>query len=96
MAYNNSLELLISDDTSVDVLKVKHVDFHHKENGLRHHTSRYDVMVREKKQRLVIRRAQEFLITIHFNRFYDKDFDGVSLVFVISGKEILFWIKFLA
>jgi hypothetical protein len=70
----------------VDILKVFKVELCINENGLAHHTDKYDLMLsKTEKPKLVIRRGQEFFVNIYFNRPYNKDVDGISFLFSILG-----------
>jgi len=63
---------------------------HFKENGVAHHTDKYDAMIRRViPQDLVIRRGQEFVVTLSLSRPFQKDLDGMSFVFSIVGEFIL-------
>lgn len=75
------------DDGSVDILKVFKVDLLFNENGVAHHTEKYDHMLSNEtsSKKLVIRRGQEFYLQIFFNRPFSKDTDGISFLFSIVG-----------
>lgn len=78
--------LIAGDNVGVPILSVVHVDFCIGENGEAHNTSRYEIMERtSKKARLVVRRGQEFFVTITLNRDYDPTIDGISFVFTLEG-----------
>lgn len=65
------------------------VDLNIQENGASHHTEKYEEMSRRViPPDLVVRRGQEFLVTLYLSRDYRKDLDGISFVFSIVGKII--------
>ena len=63
-------------------LTVKDVDLHICENSKLHHTDKFAITKRkEKEPHAVLRRGQDFKVTVTFNRPYNKDKD--DLVFII-------------
>lgn len=75
------------DEVATDILKVFKIDLHIQENGSAHHTEKYDAMIRRIiPQDLIIRRGQEFFVTLFLSREFRKDVDGISFVFSIVGK----------
>ena len=58
------------------------VDFHKEENGESHQTEDYDL------DNLVLRRGQEFKLTIGFDRDFDQDADNIILQFVVGRYNI--------
>lgn len=70
---------------SSNVLTVQSIDFCLSENGNSHHTSRFDVMKKEKDASLVVRRGQSFLLDITFHRQFNPSIDAVSFIFTVAG-----------
>ena len=68
--FNNSL--------AESKLTAKNVDFHNKENRKAHHTDDYEI------QQLIVRRGQEFDVTLTFNRDYKPE-DDVIVVQLATG-----------
>ncbi|XP_076166822.1 transglutaminase isoform X2 [Ptiloglossa arizonensis] len=74
------------EDFEIPVLTITDVDPCIHENGDAHRTSRYELMTRnDDKARLVIRRGQEFYLNLTLSRDYDRNIDGMSLVFTLEG-----------
>nr|KAG5707191.1 hypothetical protein BaRGS_017875 [Batillaria attramentaria] len=63
----------------LEVLTVKDLDLHIKDNAKKHRTSRYHC-VTTKDNQPVLRRGQEFELTLTFNRKYQKDKDDLHLM----------------
>ena len=63
---------------SASQLKSEEVDFHIEQNRKAHRTDEYDA------ENLIIRRGQEFDVTVTFNREYKPDIDVVVLQFVVG------------
>ena len=63
----------MSSDTA---LKAESVDLHIDDNRTEHHTSEYE------HETLLVRRGQQFKVTVTFNRPYDESQDFVVLQFV--------------
>ncbi len=63
-------------------LKIENVDFHLENNRRNHRTNGYD------DDSLIVRRGQEFSITVNVNRAVDTDKEKVSLRFK-TGQFIL-------
>ena len=61
---------------------VRSVDYHCEENAKEHRTSDYDMAILENK--LIVRRGQQFKITVEFDRIYEEKADKISLTFDIG------------
>lgn len=57
-------------------LKPVKTDFHVEENRKKHHTDEYGI------ERLIIRRGQEFNVSVTFDRPFDVEQDKIILQFV--------------
>ncbi|XP_071089058.1 annulin-like [Haliotis cracherodii] len=72
-------------------LHVTHVDLHVPDNTAAHHTDLYECTGdrvsdgTEHKARLVLRRGQEFKMTLHFDRPYDIPKNDITLTFHLEG-----------
>ncbi|XP_012946813.1 protein-glutamine gamma-glutamyltransferase 4 [Aplysia californica] len=62
-----------------NVLTVKAVDLHIKQNTKEHNTSEYDCTERDRNPRLVVRRGQVFILTFTFQRPWSSADDDLSL-----------------
>ncbi|XP_067007547.1 annulin [Anabrus simplex] len=71
----------------LEVLVVRSVDLCLSENGLHHHTSQFDLMEREKDPRLIVRRGQDFKISITLSRAYNAEKDAISFIFTVVDAE---------
>ncbi|KAJ8302695.1 hypothetical protein KUTeg_019091 [Tegillarca granosa] len=83
---------IIPENEPIEVIHVKWVDLHIPANTKDHHTNRYYVTDKNRnkgKLELVVRRGQEFKMTILFDRPYDKNNDDIKLVFEIGLKGSL-------
>lgn len=85
------------------VLRVEKVDFKVKENTKEHRTNEYDISEDPVNPQLVVRRGQQFIIEITFNKPYDvleddlrlvfgvgddpKESKGTQVVFILSAKD---------
>ncbi|XP_041376717.1 uncharacterized protein LOC121389177 [Gigantopelta aegis] len=73
-------------------LRVGHVELHIDENTQRHHTDKYEctesreIMCQALKPELVLRRGDEFLLTIVFDRPYNKKKHDMEIIFKIGTK----------
>ncbi|GLG96849.1 Annulin [Gryllus bimaculatus] len=74
-------------DGRQDILVVKSLDLHLKENGKEHHTGWFEVMGRAENPNLVVRRGFGFLLSITFNRAYDAAKDAISFIFTVEDAE---------
>lgn len=77
----------VIDGTRQGVLSVQNIDFCTDINGEHHHTSRYNLMTRDEKKCLVVRRGQPFTLDLLLNRAYDPDKDAISFIFYVSDIE---------
>ncbi|XP_045193132.2 protein-glutamine gamma-glutamyltransferase K-like [Mercenaria mercenaria] len=67
-----------------DLIQVSKVDLNVRNNAKAHHTDEFDItdaLVFDKREELVIRRGQEFIINVEFNRPYDSEKDDLRIVF---------------
>jgi len=77
---NEALRIDQETDDTASNLKTETVDFHHQENRKAHRTDDYEL------QELIVRRGQEFEVTVTFNREYSPDDDVILLQFA-TGKR---------
>ena len=63
------------------------VNFHHEENRAAHKTEDYEI------PQLIVRRGQEFDVTVTFNREYHPDVDVIVVQFV-TGELFLMCVFF--
>ncbi|XP_053694559.1 annulin-like [Sabethes cyaneus] len=70
------------------VLGIVHVDPCIEENGVAHHTERFELMNRHRidgsPSLLVVRRGQPFRLKLYCNRPYDEDHDAVSIMLSVQ------------
>ncbi|ESO95006.1 hypothetical protein LOTGIDRAFT_188829 [Lottia gigantea] len=73
-------------------IKVKNIELNIQENTKKHHTSKYDCTREDRKERgeedgkkipaeLVVRRGDEFTLTVTFDKPYDRENDNLSFIF---------------
>ena len=67
-------------------LTVKSHDLHLKSNNTAHHTDEYDL-----PDALIVRRGQQFTISLNFGRKFKKDTDSILLQFT-TGRPIHIYI----
>ena len=60
-------------------LKAESIDLHIPDNRTEHHTEDYE------QEELILRRGQQFKITITFSRAYNGNQDSIVLQFVTGG-----------
>ncbi|ELT93168.1 hypothetical protein CAPTEDRAFT_156823 [Capitella teleta] len=70
---NLVLNPIEEDNSKGTVLVATSIDFHITANREGHHTSEYDL------EELVIRRGQEFVVTLNFERVFDPETDSIVL-----------------
>lgn len=72
---------------SSDILLIKSFDLCIEQNGILHHTDRFDLMQKhsEAVSKLVVRRGQSFKIRLHLDRPYSRITDLISFVFTLDG-----------
>jgi len=71
---------------------VSDIDLKIPENVRAHHTNEFDItdsLVYNSSEFLVVRRGQDFVVTINFNRAYDEKKDDLRIVFQF-GKILQF------
>ena len=68
---------------------VRSVDLCIEDNGLKHHTERYDSMQRNSHEnaKLVVRRGESFRVRLTLNRPYSRSTDLISFVFTMENAE---------
>lgn len=67
-----------------EVLQVTGIDSNIKDNVKSHHTNEFDItdaIVYDKREFLVVRRGQQFTMTLTFNKPYDPNTDDLRIVF---------------
>ncbi|XP_076827261.1 coagulation factor XIII, A1 polypeptide a, tandem duplicate 1 [Brachyhypopomus gauderio] len=62
------------------VLSVYNINMYKQTNKMAHHTDMYDC------SNLIVRRGQEFILGIGFNRMFNPQYDGVNLEFLIGDR----------
>nr|XP_023022032.1 annulin [Leptinotarsa decemlineata] len=80
----------VSEGVSVDepdILIIREIDPCIAINGPFHHTMRYDLMQRDLRPQLVIRRGQTFQLDIKLSRPYNEEKDGISFIFTVEDEE---------
>ena len=66
-------------------LRADSIDLHVTDNRVEHHTDEYE------HEDLIVRRGQQFRITIYFNRAYNDSQDTIVLQFVTGEKRDIFY-----
>ena len=68
---------------NIKALTVKDLDLHIRANAIAHHTNKFAITDKKKtkNQQAVLRRGQEFKVTVTFNRAYNKDKDDLIFIF---------------
>ena len=84
----NILSVLAIEEAPPEVLTVKSLDLHIRQNVKEHHTDEFDItdalQNANKTESLVVRRGQAFEISVEFNRPYDREHDDLRLVFTVG------------
>jgi len=62
------------------LLEVKDYDFLFEENAKEHNTIKFDLVTEKEKPRLVIRRGQEFIFKLTFDRPYKEHEDRIAII----------------
>ena len=78
---NTNVRLWLSFDFAVDQLIPKEINLHEKDNRHSHHTDKYE------HSNLIVRRGQNFDVTVTFNRAYDARTDVITLQFAVGKKR---------
>ncbi len=68
-----------------DPLELNWISLNINENTASHHTQDFDVVQKQRNPHLVIRRGQEFLITLCFYRDFNAETDKLSLIFELGA-----------
>ncbi|RUS86844.1 hypothetical protein EGW08_005381 [Elysia chlorotica] len=69
-----------------ECLLVEDLDLHVRENAEEHHTDLFECTDRDQDPQLVVRRGQEFKLTLTFQRPWNSELDDMHLVFWIGGE----------
>ncbi|RUS86845.1 hypothetical protein EGW08_005382 [Elysia chlorotica] len=69
-----------------ECLLVEDLDLHVRENAEEHHTDLFECTGRDQDPQLVVRRGQEFKLTLTFQRPWNSELDDMHLVFKIGDE----------
>ncbi|GFO34752.1 hemocyte protein-glutamine gamma-glutamyltransferase [Plakobranchus ocellatus] len=74
----------LAEETEIECLLVKDIQLHIKENAESHHTDLFESTDRDLDPQLVVRRGQEFKLTLTFQRPWSSKDDDMNLIFKIG------------